>query len=169
MSPPTTVPGGSRGPHPSVSAIPTSFGRNTTGGTMGLDQDFAEFIAFCLARDVRFLIVGGYALAAHGHPRFTKDLDVWVWAEPGNASRLIDALGDCGFGSVGLTEQDVTATDSAVQLGHAPKRTDPLTGIDGVEFDTCWSRRVLIATDELAIPFISVEDLIANKRASGRP
>ena len=75
---------------------------STTVGPMELDRDFSEFIACCVARDVRFLIVGGYALAAHGHPRFTKDLDVWVWLDAENAARLIAALNDFGFGSLGL-------------------------------------------------------------------
>lgn len=73
---------------------------------MELDPEFSEFIASCAAREVRYLIVGGYALAAHGHPRFTKDLEVWVWMEPANAARLVAALEDFGFGSLGLTPDD---------------------------------------------------------------
>jgi hypothetical protein len=76
---------------------------------MELDRDFSEFIECCVDREVRFLIVGGYALAAHGHPRFTKDLDVWVWLDPG----------------------------VVVQLGHAPEQIDLLTSVDAVGFDEC--------------------------------
>jgi hypothetical protein len=135
---------------------------------MELDRDFSEFIACCVARDVRFLIVGGYALAAHGHPRFTKDLDVWVWLDPDNAGRLITALDDFGFGSLGLTPADFADPDVVVQLGHAPKRIDLLTSIDGVGFDECWADHVVLDIGGLAVPFIDVDHLIENKRASGR-
>jgi hypothetical protein len=74
---------------------------------MHLDQDFHEFVASCIDHDVRFLIVGGYALAAHGLPRATGDLDAWVWTDPSNAQRLLAALSDFGFGSVGLTTADL--------------------------------------------------------------
>ena len=73
---------------------------------MELNRDFSEFIASCDAHDVRFLVVGGYAVAAYGHPRFTKDLDVWVWVNEQNANRLVSALEDFGFGALGLTAAD---------------------------------------------------------------
>lgn len=127
---------------------------------MELDRDFSEFIACCAARDVRFLIVGGYALAAHGHPRFTKDLDVWVWLDAENASRLIAALNDFGFGSLGLTPTDFAEPGVVVQLGHAPKRIGLLTSIDGVGFDECWADHVVLEIGGLAVPFIDVDHLI---------
>lgn len=98
---------------------------------MNLDPDFSEFIECCLAREVRFLIVGGYAVAAHGHPRYTKDLDVWVLVQPNNADRLLQALEDFGFGSIGLARADFTTPDQVVQLGQPPKRIDLLTGASG--------------------------------------
>lgn len=135
---------------------------------MELDRDFSEFVASCAAHDVRFLIVGGYAVAAHGHPRFTKDLDVWVWVGEQNADRLVAALADFGFGSLGLTPADFMEENVVIQLGYPPKRIDILTGIDGVEFHECWGRRVEFAVGDQVLPFLSAEDLIANKRASGR-
>lgn len=135
---------------------------------MELDPDFREFIGCCVAHDVRFLVVGGYALAAHGHPRFTKDLDVWLWIDPGNARRLVAALTDFGFGSLGLTEADFVEPGIVVQLGHAPKRIDLLTSIDGVTFDECWPDRVGIDVGGVTVPFIDVAHLVVNKRASGR-
>lgn len=135
---------------------------------MDLNRDFSEFIACCVARDVRFLIVGGYALAAHGHPRYTKDLDVWLWTDPGNARRLLDALADFGFGSLGLTEDDFTEPGAVVQLGDPPLRIDLLTSVDGVEFGTCWPSRVEIEIGGTVVPFIDVDNLVANKKASGR-
>ncbi|HET8657830.1 MAG TPA: nucleotidyltransferase [Micromonosporaceae bacterium] len=136
---------------------------------MELDRDFSEFIASCAAHSVRFLIVGGYAVAAHGHPRFTKDLDVWVWLDEQNADRLIAALEDFGFGSLGLAPADFLEEGVVVQLGYPPKRIDILTQIDGVQFDTCWERRVDVEIGGQRVPFISADDLVTNKKASGRP
>lgn len=136
---------------------------------MELDRDFSEFIESCIDHEVRFLIVGGYALAAHGHPRFTKDLDVWVLVDPANARRIIEALDDFGFGSLGLTPDDFVEDDTIVQLGYPPKRIDIITSATGVDFDLCWHRRVEITIGHVTVPFISADDLIANKRAAGRP
>ena len=136
---------------------------------MELNRDFSEFIASCVAHDVRFLIVGGYAVAAHGHPRFTKALDVWVWVDPQNADRLVAALHEFGFGSLGLDPADFLDDGVVVQLGYPPERIDIITSADGVEFSDCWERRVEIPMGELAVPFISMDDLITNKKASGRP
>lgn len=105
---------------------------------MELNRNFSEFIASCAAHDVRFLIVGGYAVAAHGHPRFTKDLDVWVWVDEQNANRLVAALEDFGFDSLGLTPSDFLEEGVVVQLGCPPQRIDILTAVDGVQFDSCW-------------------------------
>jgi hypothetical protein len=136
---------------------------------MELNRDFSEFIASCVAHDVRFMIVGGYAVAAHGHPRFTKDLDVWIWVDEQNANRLVAALDDFGFGSVGLTPDDFLEEGMVVQLGYPPKRIDIITQADGVEFDPCWERHIDVEIGGQRVPFISVEDLLANKKASGRP
>lgn len=136
---------------------------------MELDRDFSEFIASCVAHEVRFLVVGGHALAAHGHPRFTKDLDVWVWVDRQNANRLVAALADFGFASLGLTPSDFLEEGVVVQLGYPPKRIDILTAIDGVEFQECWEQRAEVVVDGVQVSFISAEDLIANKKASGRP
>jgi hypothetical protein len=136
---------------------------------MELNRDFSEFIASCIAHDVRFMIVGGYAVAAHGHPRFTKDLDVWVWIDQQNANRLVAALNDFGFGSVGLTADDFLEEGMVVQLGYQPKRIDIITQVDGVEFGPCWEHHIEVEIGGQRVPFISVEDLLTNKKASGRP
>jgi hypothetical protein len=136
---------------------------------MQLDSDFSEFVASFAAHDVRYLIVGGYALAAHGLPRATGDLDAWIWANPVNAQRVLTALEDFGFGGLGITERDFDSCDSIVQLGYPPYRIDIITAIDGVDFDTAWSRRIELDLDGIRVPFIGRADLIANKRAAGRP
>jgi hypothetical protein len=136
---------------------------------MRLDRDFKEFIECCIAHDVRFLIVGGYAVAAHGHPRFTKDIDVWLWIDRRNAERLVGALDDFGFGAVGLSADDFAEPEVVIQLGYPPKRIDLLTSIDGVTFETCYPDRVTVDVDGLSVPFIDRKNLLKNKRAAARP
>lgn len=136
---------------------------------MELDPDFAEFIALFDAHDVRYLVVGGYALAAHGVPRATGDLDAWILVDPDNAERVVAALGDFGFGDVGLTVSDFSRTDQVVQLGYPPYRIDILTGVDGVEFPDAWPRRLALDVGGVTMQVIGLEDLVANKLACGRP
>lgn len=136
---------------------------------MELDRDFKEFLACLVAHEVRFLVVGGYAVALHGHPRYTGDLDVWVWTDAENAAGLLSALADFGFGSVGLSSADFTEPNRVVQLGYPPVRIDLLTSIDAVDFEACFARRVDVVIGELSVPFIALEDLRRNKAASGRP
>ncbi len=136
---------------------------------MELDQDFNEFVALLATHDVRYMIVGGYALAAHGLPRATGDLDAWIWADPINAQRLLGALDEFGFGGVGIEEADLTSSDRVIQLGYPPYRIDLLTQISGVEFETAWARHIEVILDGVKVPFIGREDLIINKRATGRP
>jgi len=136
---------------------------------MELDKDFKEFVELFIAHDVQFLIVGGYALAAHGLPRATGDLDAWVWANEDNAKRIIEALDEFGFGEVGVTISDFERADSVVQLGFPPYRIDILTSVDGVSFEAAWANRVIVDIDQMKVPFIGRADLIANKTAAGRP
>lgn len=138
------------------------------GGSMELNRDFSEFIAYFTARDVRFLIVGGYAVAAHGHPRYTKDLDVWVRVDPDNARRIVDALGDFGFGGLGLAVEDFLVDEVVVQLGREPQRIDLLTFVSGVEFDDAYEHRVLVRIGEVEVPVIGRAELRRNKLATGR-
>ena len=136
---------------------------------MEFDPDFREFIESFIAHDVRFLIVGGYALAAHGLPRATGDLDAWVWLGGDNAERIVAALDDFGFGGLGLSANDFESSGRVVQLGDPPYRIDILTSIDGVAFDDAWERRLAVPLGELTAPFIGRADLVVNKRAAGRP
>ena len=136
---------------------------------MKLDKDFNEFVALFVANDVRFLIVGGYALAAHGLPRATGDLDAWVWINPENALKVLSSLEEFGFTGLGITTDDFTRADSIVQLGYPPYRIDILTSIDGIEFNAAWENRLMVNLDGIEVPFISRTDLILNKRLVGRP
>lgn len=134
-----------------------------------LSRDFREFVESLNANGVEYLVVGGYAMAMHGRPRHTGDLDVWIDHRAENASRLILALREFGFGDVGLSVDDFTTPDQVVQLGYPPFRIDLLTSIDGVDFRQAWARRERLEHDGLPINFIGLDDLKANKRASGRP
>ena len=135
---------------------------------MVLNPDFRSFLESLAKHDVRYLLVGGYSVAIHGSPRYTKDLDLWIFADPSNAERLIRAIEDFGFGSLHLSAADFVIPGYVIQLGQAPARIDLLTSLEGVEFEGCWRRRLTIDVDGLALPVISLPDLRANKRALGR-
>ena len=136
---------------------------------MELDKDFSEFVELFLEHNVRFLIVGGYALAAHGLPRATGDLDAWVWTDSNNAQNIVSALQSFGFSNLSITTEDFIKQDSIVQLGYPPFRIDILTSIDGVDFEQAWSNKFLVELNDREVAFISRDDLIANKKAAGRP
>lgn len=134
-----------------------------------LSKDFKEFVALLNAHGVEYLIVGGYAMALHGRPRNTGDLDVWVARTPENAARLMKSLSTFGFGGLGLQQQDFEQPEQVVQLGYPPFRIDLLTDIDGVQFSEAWLRRETIVHEGMPLHFIGIDDLKANKRAAGRP
>lgn len=133
-----------------------------------LSQDFKEFIQSLNANEVHYLVIGGYALAVHGRPRYTKDIDIWLELSSENAERVVKALNDFGFASLGLSQADFIEKDQMIQLGYPPNRIDLLTAADGVEFRNCYENRVKIEIDGVMINFIDLENLKANKRATGR-
>jgi len=132
------------------------------------NQDFKEFIQFLNDNHVHYLVVGGYAVAVHGHPRYTKDIDIWIEINQENAANLLCALEQFGFGSLGLQIQDFLSPDQIIQLGYPPNRIDLLTSIDGVNFADCYSSRLEINIDNIIVNFIDLENLRNNKKASGR-
>lgn len=133
-----------------------------------LNKDFREFVELLGSGGVEYLVVGGYALAAHGHPRYTGDLDVWIRSTPDNVDRLLQALSSFGFGSLGLKREDFLKPGTVVQLGYPPSRIDLLTGLSGVNFDACYPNRVEMTIAGVRLPIIGLEEFRANKRASGR-
>lgn len=133
-----------------------------------LNRDFKEFIQSLNDNGVRYLIVGGYAVALHGHPRYTKDLDIWVEMNPDNATRAVKALDRFGFGSLGLKEADFLIPDQIIQLGYPPNRIDLLSTLPGVDFTPCYDSRVQIEIDGVLVAFIDLDNLKKSKRASGR-
>ncbi len=134
-----------------------------------LSKDFKEFIELLNEHKVRYLVVGGYAVAFHGHPRYTKDLDVWIDLSPENADNIIKALEKFGFGSLGLKPGDFLESNQIVQLGYPPNRIDILTTLKKINFQDCYTARVEVEIQGVKINFIDLENLKQNKRATGRP
>lgn len=118
---------------------------------------------------MRFLVVGGHALAAHGRPRYTDDLDIWVEPTAANARRVVDALRDFGYPGYALHAREFMTKDRMTHLGKAPLRIDVMTSISGVAFAGAWKRRVRTSIDGVPLAFLGRADFIANKVASARP
>lgn len=136
---------------------------------MRLDKNLRKFIALLNSTNVKFLVVGGHAVAFHGHPRFTGDIGFFVERSSENAARLERVLSEFGFGGLGVTAVDFLEPETIVQLGRPPNRIDLLTGIDGVNFQEAWAGRIDGKLDGLPVAFIGKNELLKNKRASGRP
>lgn len=141
---------------------------NSAGSIMETQPDFKELLALFNAHRVEYLIVGGYALAFHGAPRFTGDLDLLVKADSTNARRILGALDAFGFGSLGLTESDFGHPERTVQLGVPPVRIDLITSLTGVSWDEAWAGRVSGRYGNIPVAFIGREQFVINKRATGR-
>lgn len=137
---------------------------------MAENPDYKELLQRLNEFEVRYLIVGGYAVMKYAEPRFTKDLDVWVEDSAENSPRVFDALKTFGapLESDGITPATFTRGDLAYQIGIAPVRIDILTHITGVEFSAAWKDRVVGSLFGVPVQFISVSQLIANKQATGR-
>lgn len=135
---------------------------------MELQKDFREFIASFLSHKVEFLLVGGYALAFYGAPRFTEDIDFFVRISPENAKQMEAALASFGFQSVGITQADFLEPEQVIQLGRPPHRIDLLTSITAVSWDEAWRERQEVDLGGLKVWVIGRKHLIVNKRASGR-
>ena len=133
-----------------------------------LNQDYKEMLQCLSEEDVKFLLVGAYALAVHGFPRATKDIDFFVWATPKNAANLVRALARFGAPLDDVSESDFSTAGIVFQIGNSPRRIDIITSISGVEFEHAYTNRKDIFLEGLEIPVISIPDLIANKQASGR-
>ena len=133
-----------------------------------LNPDFRDML-WCLTEEkVEFLIVGAYALAAHGLPRATGDIDILVRREAENAQRVLRAIVKFGAPTAHLSEQDFISPNMVVQLGVEPCRIDLLTSISGVEFEDAWQNKVTVEVDGLELYVLSREDLLKNKAATGR-
>lgn len=135
---------------------------------MELQKDIREFIASFLSHKVEFLLVGGYALAFYGAPRFTEDIDFLVRISPENAKRIEVALASFGFQSAGITHADFLEPEQVIQLGRPPHRIDLLTSITAVSWDEAWRERQEVDLGGYKVWAIGRNHLIVNKRASAR-
>ena len=133
-----------------------------------LNEDYKEMVQILLDNEVRFLVVGAYAMGAHGYPRATGDLDIWVEADKTNSRKLYDALVQFGSPVSQLNKDTFCEHGIVFQIGVAPRRIDILTHIDGVDFDQAYESKEIVELEGLSIPFLSKENLIKNKRATGR-
>ncbi|MEO6589246.1 MAG: hypothetical protein ABIP06_08050 [Pyrinomonadaceae bacterium] len=122
-----------------------------------LKRDFREFVESLNSNKVKYLLVGGYAIAFHGHPRYTKDLDVWLELSEENAANVMKALKDFGFGDLDVSKEDFLHEGMVVQLGYPPNRIDLVNSPDGVDFAECYASRIEIEIGELKISVIDFE------------
>ncbi len=137
--------------------------------TIRLPPDFREFLRLLDESNVEYLVVGGYAVAYHGHPRATGDIDIWIRMSEENARRTALVLKSFGFDLPEVEARLFLLPDQVVRMGNPPLRIEILTTIDGVEFCDCYERRVAMDLDGLLVAVIALEDLKRNKRAAGRP
>jgi hypothetical protein len=139
------------------------------GSPPKLPADWSEFLSLLISHRVKFVLVGGHAVAVHGHPRLTEDLDVFVEASAANAARLRKTLVEFGFGTSAPAESELARPDRVFMMGVLPFRIDVLTTISGVSFREAWRDRIFVNSQLGRLPFISRRLLLLNKRASGRP
>ncbi|MCP4683353.1 MAG: nucleotidyltransferase family protein [Desulfobacterales bacterium] len=134
---------------------------------MEVQQDFKELLELFNAYKVEYLIVGGYALAFHGAP-YTGDIDIFVRPDAKNVIRILEALDEFGFGSVGLKEEDFKTPDKVIQLGFPPVRIDIITSISGVSWDEAIKKHSKGEYGDIPVCYIGKEHYVINKKASGR-
>lgn len=133
-----------------------------------LNSDYREMLQCLSGENVSFLLIGAYAVAAYGFPRATKDIDILVRPSAENASSLMKALARFGAPLDGVSVDDFSTEGIVFQIGNSPRRIDILTRISGVDFQQAYERRQIVELEGIQVPVISLEDLIANKRATGR-
>jgi hypothetical protein len=136
---------------------------------MKLTEDLREFVALLNAANVKYLLVGGHAVAYHGHPRFTGDIDFFVEPSLENGGKLAKIFADFGFGDLGLGAGDFMEQGSVIQLGRPPYRIDILPSMDGVDFESAWNSRINAELDGMPMHIIGKQMLVQNKKAAGRP
>jgi len=135
---------------------------------MMLNKDYKEILQCLTDENVKFLLVGAYAMAVHGYPRATMDIDIWVMPSSDNAQAVLRALASFGAPLQELTAEDLQKDDTVFQVGVAPRRIDIITGASGLDFEEAFQRSSEVEIEEIKINIPSIDDLIKNKRASGR-
>jgi predicted nucleotidyltransferase len=135
---------------------------------MELDKDFKEFIELLNAHDVQYLVIGEYAVNFHGYPRYTKNIDFWLWMTDENIEKLLQVIKSFGFGSLGLDKNDFSDADNIIQLGYESYRIDLLMDVNGVDFQECYNRRIDGEIETVKVKFLSIDDLIVAKKNAGK-
>lgn len=133
-----------------------------------LNEDYRDILRSLAEEKVRFILVGAYALAAHGYPRATMDIDIWVMPSPDNAEAVLKALKAFGAPLYNLTKEDLEKDGTIFQIGVAPRRIDIITALTGLKFEDTYRNSILVNIDGIEIHVPSIDDLIINKRATGR-
>ena len=132
-------------------------------------RDFKEFLQLLNSKKIEYLVIGGYAVGYHGYPRATGDMDIWIAINEKNALKIIEALKEFGFDLPELDKELFLKENKVIRMGIPPMRLEILTSIDGVCFETCFKNRIVANFGSFKVNFISKDDLLTNKRASGRP
>lgn len=136
---------------------------------MKVEKDYEEFLGSLNRHNVKYCIIGAYAVAFYAKPRYTKDIDILVEPSKDNARSILKALDEFGFGEVGVSVEDLTLEGNILQLGYEPLRIDLLNKLEGFEFQDIWRNRVIGGYGSEKVYFIGLDDLIENKKMSGRP
>jgi hypothetical protein len=136
---------------------------------MVINKDFREFIALLNAKNVKYLVIGGYAVAYHGYPRYTKDIDFWIWLNEDNAKKIVEAIHAFGMASMNIKVEDFMSADTVIQLGMPPNRIDILTDLEMLDFETCYAQRETANFEGLDIAVLDLDNLIKSKLNAGRP
>jgi hypothetical protein len=134
-----------------------------------LPPDFKEFLKLLKELEVRYLLIGGYAVGFHGYPRATDDMDIWVAIHPENAQKLVSVLKSFGFDQPELIAEIFLQEQKIIRMGFPPMRLEITTSISGVEFEECYQTRIIAELDGIEVNLIDLEHLKKNKKASGRP
>ncbi|MBC8184848.1 hypothetical protein H8E88_27465 [candidate division KSB1 bacterium] len=131
-------------------------------------RDFKEFLQLLNSKKIDYLVIGGYAVGYHGYPRATGDMDIWIAINEQNAIKMVEALKEFGFDLPELQKELFLIEQKVIRMGVPPMRLEILTSIDGVNFKTCFNNRIIADFGDFKVNFISKDDLLINKRASGR-
>jgi predicted nucleotidyltransferase len=136
---------------------------------MKVEKDYEEFLSSLNKHNVKYCIIGAYAVAFYAKPRYTKDIDILVEPSKDNAQNILKALDEFGFGEIDVSVEDLTLEGNILQLGYEPLRIDLLNKLEGFEFQDIWKNRVTGGYGSEKVYFIGLDDLIENKKMSGRP
>jgi hypothetical protein len=136
--------------------------------TIRLPRDFRDFLSLLSAHEVKYLLIGGYAVGFHGYPRATADMDIWVSRTDENAQKLVSVLEEFGFRDAASARQALTQAGQVIRMGVPPLRIELVTSISGVDFDACHAERSESVIDDVRVSILSLADLKRNKKAAGR-